>query len=137
MGFIRLALVLVSVITFHRAIGASDQTQFEMNQEACGKYKKADAELNRVYQQVLRDYAGEKTFIQKMKVAQRAWMAFRDAHLDSIYPDPDPRTYGSVNPMCRCQILGWLTEERLKMLREWADGVQEGDVCIGSHKFKK
>jgi len=123
-------------LAFNISIGATDQTQFEMNQEACGRHKQADAELNRIYQQVLRGYAGDKNFIRKMKIAQRAWVTFRDAHLDSIYPDPDPRSYGSVNPMCRCIILERLTEDRIKALREWADGVQEGDVCAGSMKFK-
>jgi uncharacterized protein YecT (DUF1311 family) len=108
-----------------------------MNEEACGKYKKADAELNRVYQRIMRDYAKDKNFIQKMKIAQRAWIAFRGAHLGSIYPDSDPRAYGSLNPMCRCMILHRLTEDRINSLREWADGVVEGYVCAGSMKFKK
>src|SRR5262245_66304509 len=101
MGLIRFALALALVISFHVSIGASDQTQLEMNQEACGNYKKSDLEMNRIYQKILRDYSGDKNFVQKMKVAQRAWVTFRDAHLDSIYPDPSPGAYGSVNPMCR------------------------------------
>ena len=119
------------------SIGAFDQTQSEMNQDACGKYKKADAKLNRVYQQVLRDYAGDKNFNQKMKMAQRAWVVFRDAHMNSIYPDPSPQAYGSVNPMCRCAILEQLTNDRIKMLSEWTEGVPEGEVCAGSQKVKR
>ena len=137
MKLIAWTTAVVITLAFNVSIGASDQTQFEMNQEACGKYKKADAELNRIYQRVLRDYAGDKNFIQKMKLAQRAWLTFRDAHLNSIYPDPTPGTYGSVNPMCRCIILEGLTIDRINALREWADGIQEGDVCGGSYKFKK
>ena len=137
MKLVTLATTLVITLAFTTSIGASDQTQFEMNQEACGKYKKVDAELNRIYQRVLRDYAGDKNFIQKMKLAQRAWITFRDAHMDSIYPDPDPWAYGSVNPMCRCMILEQLTRDRVEMLREWADGVPEGDVCAGSKNFKR
>ena len=137
MKLITLITAFVIALAFNVSIGASDQTQFEMNQEACGKYKKADAELNRIYLRVLHDYAGDKNFIQKIKLAQRAWLAFRDAHLNSIYPDPSPGTYGSVNPMCRCIILEGLTVDRIKTLREWADGIQEGDVCAGSRRFKK
>ena len=137
MKLVTWAAAIVITLAFNISIGASDQTQFEMNQEACGKYKKADAELNRIYRQVMRDYAGDKNFIQKMKVAQRAWLVFRDAHLNSIYSDPNPGTYGSVNTMCRCIILEGLTENRIQALREWADGVQEGDVCTGNRKFKK
>ncbi len=130
-----LTTAFVIALAFSAPIGASDQTQSEMNQEACEKYKKADAELNRIYRQVLRDYAGDKNFVQKLKLAQQAWLAFRDAHLNSIYSDPG--TYGSANQMCRCIILTELTEDRIKSLREWADGTQEGDVCAGSRKFKK
>lgn len=137
MKLITRTTAFVITLALNVSIGASDQTQFDLNQEACGKYKKADAELNRIYQQVLRDYAGDKNFIQKLKLAQRAWLVYRDAHLNSIYSDPDPRAYGSVNPMCRCIILEGLTEDRIRALREWADGVQEGDVCTGSRKFKK
>lgn len=130
------------MLAFNTSIGASDQTQsdqelFEMNKEACRKYKKADAELNRVYQQIMRDYAKDKIFIQKMKLAQRAWVAFRDAHMASIYPNSDPRAYENLNPFCRCMNLHRMTEERINSLREWADGVVEGYVCAGSMKFKK
>src|SRR5215470_17564693 len=114
MKLIARTIAVVITLAFNDSIGASDQTQFEMNQEACGKYKKADAELNRIYQRVLRDYASDKNFVQKMTLAQRAWLAFRDAHLDSIYSDPG--TYGSANQMCRCIILGELTEGRIKSL---------------------
>jgi uncharacterized protein YecT (DUF1311 family) len=131
------ATAIIFAFAFNISIGASDQTQFEMNQEACGKYKKADAELNRIYQQVLRDYMGDKNFIQKMRMAQRAWTAFRDAHVNSIYPDPGPQAYGSVNPICRCAILEQLTNDRIKMLSEWTDGVPEGNVCAGSQKIKR
>jgi len=125
------------LLAFSASIGASGQTQFEMNQEACGKYKKADAELNRIYRQILRDYAEDKNFVQKIKIAQRAWIAFRDAHVNSIYPDPSRQAYGSVSPMCHCMELEQLTKYRINMLSEWVDGTSEGDVCAGSKKVKR
>ncbi len=137
MKLVRCALGFAVMLVLNVSSGALGQTQYEMNQEACGKYKKADAELNQMYRQILREYAEDKNFVRKMKTAQRAWVTFKDAHLASIYPDPDPRAYGSVNPMCRCLELEWLTSERIKMLRVWTEGVQEGDVCSGSRKVKK
>ncbi len=113
------------------------QTQGEMNDEACGKHKKADAELNRVYHRILREYANNRAFTRKFKSAQRAWIVFRDAHLASIYPDPSPSTYGSVNSMCRCITLTQLTDERVNQLKRWIDGTTEGDVCAGSIRLKK
>ena len=132
------AIALVVISAFNTSIGASYQTQSEMNEEACGRYKKADAELNRIYQRIMRDYAADKLFIEKMKVAQRAWIAFRDAHMDSLYPaSASLYHYGNVNPMCRCIELESLTKDRIIALREWADGVHEGDVCSGSKKIKQ
>jgi uncharacterized protein YecT (DUF1311 family) len=127
---------IVVTLALNNSIGAAGQSQSELNHEACGKYKKADVELNRIYRQILRDYAADKNFIQKMRLAQRAWVAFRDAHVNSIYPDPGPQAYGSVNPMCRCAILEQLTNDRISTLSGWTDGTPEGDVCAGSQKVK-
>ena len=113
---------------------AHTQTQSQMTEQACGEFKKADAELNRVYQQILAAKAGDAAFVKAFREAQRAWIAFRDAHLKSIYPDPFPReAYGSANPMCQCGDLQELTADRTKQLRRlWIEGTVEGDVCAGS-----
>jgi uncharacterized protein YecT (DUF1311 family) len=137
MKLVTWATALVITLAFNTSTGALGQSQSEMTQSACESYKKADARLNRIYNQILNDYAGDKNFIEKMRAAERAWIVFRDAHVNSIYPDPSPQAYGSVNPMCRCAILEQLTNDRIKMLSEWTDGVAEGDVCAGSHKVKR
>jgi uncharacterized protein YecT (DUF1311 family) len=124
---------LVVALAFNTSIGASGQSQTEMNMEAGRKYEKTDAELNRIYQRIMHDYAGDKVFIQKMKIAQRAWIAFRDAHLDSISHDSE-QSLGSATPMCQSMILEELTRDRIKSLREWVDGVDDG--CAGSRKLK-
>ena len=127
------ALIIASVFTFAQA-----QSQMELNKQACDAHKKADAEMNRVYQQILAEYKQDAQFIQKLKAAQRAWIAFRDAHLESVYPATEKRAqYGSVNPMCQCMVLEKLTIARTAMLIEWIDGVEEGDVCAGSIKVKE
>ena len=130
-------LVLILAAACSATGGTVAQTQLELNQEACDEYKKADAELNKVYNQILREYQQDKVFVQKLKAAQRAWIAFRDAHLASLYPNPHPGFYGSVNPMCRCLRLAEWTTERTKVLREWIEGIEEGDICAGSVKMKK
>ncbi len=98
---------------------ANAQTQFDMNNCFCQQYQKADAELNRVYQQLLAARASNPAFIDKLKAAQRTWIAFRDAQLEAIYPTTeDPRvTYGSVYPMCYCAAQEELTSERTKQLK--------------------
>jgi uncharacterized protein YecT (DUF1311 family) len=130
------ALIII-MLAFNTSTGALGQSQSEMNQSACESYKKADARLKRIYNRILNDYAENKNFIEKMKAAERAWIVFRDAHVNSIYSDPSPQAYGSVYPMCRCAILEQLTQDRIKMLSGWTEGVLEGDVCVGSQKVKR
>lgn len=126
------AILLIGSLTVVLA-----QTQGEMNREACNDYKKADAELNKVYQQVLNENKANVLFVSKLKTAQRAWIAYRDAHVESLYPAANPQTeYGSVYPMCHCSVLTDLTRKRTEELRRWVDGIEEGDVCSGSVKIK-
>lgn len=130
------AIVTSTLVLACFLVAVLAQTQGEMNQEACDDYKKADAELNKVYQQVLTEYRADTLFVSKMKNAQRAWVAYRDAHLESVFPAADPREYGSVYPMCRCTALTEITKKRTAELRRWVVGVKEGDVCAGSVKMR-
>jgi uncharacterized protein YecT (DUF1311 family) len=112
----------------NRCAGAANQK--ELNDCFCNQYKKADAELNRVYQQLITANATDQVFVDKLKIAQRAWIAFRDAQLEAIYPETDdPRVkYGSVYPMCYCSAQQDLTEERTKHLKRMLRS-PEGDAC--------
>jgi len=109
------------------------QTQAGMNKAACDEYTKTDAELNTIYRQVLRERQADAGFTRKMRAAQRAWIAFRDAHLAALYPAADTRReYGSVYPTCRCAALAETTRKRTEELRRWTKAAAEGDVCAGS-----
>ncbi len=109
------------------------QTQADLDQQSCGQFHKADASLNATYSRILKEYGKDAQFISKLKAAQRAWLAFRDADLEAWFPKPDKQAeYGTVYPMCRCTQLQELTEQRTKELRVWLDGIPEGDVCSGS-----
>ena len=128
-----ISAILVMLVS----IGSIGQTQTKLNQDACRRLQGADVELNRVYNQILNEYGRETMFIEKLKIAQRAWLAFRDAHLDSLYPAIDQQsTYGSVYPMCRCSAMAEITTQRVAELRKWIKGTQEGDVCSGSIRIK-
>jgi uncharacterized protein YecT (DUF1311 family) len=116
---------------------ANAQTQLDLEEKACAELKKADNELNKVYKKVLAEYKDEKLFLEKLKKAQKAWLAYRDAHVESIYPESDTALqYGSAYGMCRCKELAELTRQRTKILKQWSNGVEEGDVCVGSRKFQ-
>lgn len=117
--------------------GSQAQTQSASNQDACASFRQADALLNQSYNQVLSEYKKNAAFIRKLKIAQRAWIAYRDAQLEALYPSPNKRAeYGSVYPVCRCSALATLTTQRAEELKKWIDGAEEGDVCSGSIKIK-
>ena len=135
---IRCALILLPLLVGAAGIEAVAQTQLELNEQASAAYKKAEAEMNRTYQKILREYRSDKRFTLKLRTAQRAWLAYRDAHLESLYPALDKRAeYGSINPMCQANVLEEMTLERTKLLRQWVDGIPEGDACAGSIKTKE
>jgi len=105
-------------------------SQLELNQCFCDQSTRADAELNHVYQQVLAANAEDKLLSEKLKSAQRAWFAFRDAQLEALYPTVEnPRvTYGSIYPMCHCIAEAELTTERTRQLKRMLDE-KDGDAC--------
>jgi uncharacterized protein YecT (DUF1311 family) len=76
-------------------------------------------------------------FLASLKEAQRCWIAFRDAQLKMKYPDREPGYYGSVLPSCEMMYLTELTQDRIKALQVWIDGVEEGNICAGTVKIKE
>lgn len=110
------------------------QSQSGLTSSAANSYKQADGELNKVYQNILREYATKTQFIKNIKAAQRLWLKLRDADLAARFPEKGQ--YGSAEPMCRESYLESLTRDRIKVLKVWADGIPEGDVCNGSVKTR-
>jgi uncharacterized protein YecT (DUF1311 family) len=108
------------------------QTQTTMNSTAASSYKKADNELNNIYQRILKEYATKTQFIKNIKAAQLLWIKLRNADLAARYPEMGK--YGSAEAMCRASYLESLTRDRIKILKVWLDGIPEGDVCNGSVK---
>ena len=67
------------------------QTQAAMNAQARSEFVQAAAELNRTYEALLTklpDAEGK----EKLKKAQRAWLAFRDAEAAFVAQSPNNRT---------------------------------------------
>ncbi|MGH7839840.1 MAG: lysozyme inhibitor LprI family protein [Candidatus Binataceae bacterium] len=120
------ALVILLVPRVSRA-----QTQLQMDEESCGAFKKSDAQLNQVYQQILAKLAHDRVATQHVKAAERAWIAFRDAEMEAVYPPREAGYYGTVQPMCECDERAALTDERVKQLQRWLT-TKEGDVCAGT-----
>jgi uncharacterized protein YecT (DUF1311 family) len=114
------------------------ETTMEMNACAGEEYNAADAELNRVYQALLKKYKDDPKFLAKLRAAQRAWLAYRDAEREAKFPHADESSvhYGSLFTMCEALYRAELTKERTDHLREWLDGAEEADACAGSVRVK-
>jgi len=130
-------ITILAILTLFAAPLAQAQTQGEMNDEAAAEFNGVDEEMNSVYQEILSDYADDEVFIASLREAQRRWIAFRDAQLKMKYPDREPGYYGSIQPSCEMTYLTELTQERVKELKTWIDGVEEGNMCAGTVRIKK
>lgn len=116
---------------------ANNETQADMNNQAYQDFKKTDDELNKVYNQIVKKYKDDKVFIAKLQKAELAWIKYRDAEIEAIYPEPykdNMMNYGCVYPMCKYMNLTEITKQRIKELKLWLKGIEEGDVCAGSRR---
>jgi uncharacterized protein YecT (DUF1311 family) len=88
-------------------------TQPELNQCAARARDRADAELNKVYRELLKDTSGAER--AKLRAAQLAWIKFRDAQCD--YESAGNKG-GSIYPMVYSFCLAKVTSARVKQLQE-------------------
>lgn len=113
------------------------QTQLDLNDCAGASFNKTDKELGQIYKKILTEYADDPKFIEKLETSQRAWLKFRDAEIEALFPHNDEDLYyGSVYPVCNRTWLTTLTKERIAQLKKWINKAKEGDVCSGSIKVK-
>jgi len=90
------------------------ETTPEMKLCAAKRYKQADAELNRVYRELMSklDDEGHKT---SLKTAQQAWLKYRDGHCEFVsYLNRGGTIYFVVLTECMTS----LTSSRTKELKE-------------------
>jgi uncharacterized protein YecT (DUF1311 family) len=130
-----LLLSFLGTVAFAANDECLDKAASQAQIDACmsAGFTEADAELNRVYNDVRRKYADDEAFLGKFKLAQRAWIAYRDAELEARYPATDKADeYGSSYQGCAADVKTELTRARTIQLKRWLNGVAEGDVCAGS-----
>lgn len=99
--------ILVMMLSFQ----GYSQTQMELNEMEYNHFKKQDAELNKAYKQLVAIITIQKDKELLVK-AQRAWVAFRDAHCaftESAYEG------GSMQPLV---YNGCMTEATLQRIKE-------------------
>lgn len=78
------------------------------------EYKKADAELNRIYKSVLKDL--NSADVPGLRKAQRAWVVYRDAQCNAEYALWGGGTGGSAGHL-HCLLS--LTQQRISYFKEF------------------
>ena len=90
-----------------------------MNACASEEAARDDAELNREYRKLLSIAGKDHERVAKIESMERAWIAFRDAYLDAMYPAKDKQAeYGSIFPMEADMVRAKLTRQQIAALRE-------------------
>jgi uncharacterized protein YecT (DUF1311 family) len=103
----------------YRACNDKAKTQNDMNVCAREEAERVDAQLNDVYHKLLSQAASEQEAVAKIKAAERAWIAYRDAYMDAMYPAKDKQTeYGSIYPMDAELLRAKLTQQQIAALKE-------------------
>lgn len=88
----------------------------------CAQSERHDDELNSTYKAVMKRFSSNKIFRERLKRAQRAWLAYRDLELDVVSSE------GSISSQCRSARMLQLNKERTEYFKSLLDA-KEGDVC--------
>jgi uncharacterized protein YecT (DUF1311 family) len=96
---------------------APEQSQPEMDQQAADAFAKADKALNIVYLKVCKD--SEPITLQKLKVSERSWLAFREA--EANYEASEEAEGGTMYPEAYDLARARLTLDRIKQLKHDAE----------------
>lgn len=100
-------------------------TQHDLNLCASDEAKRVDAELNTKFKNFLAQIAGDSLALAKLKVAERAWLRYRDAFIAATYPALDKQlNYGTEYPMNVNLLRAKLTREHLATLTDLINDYQ-------------
>lgn len=103
----------------HRACNEKAKTQVQMNACASEEAARVDVQLNDAYRKLLSKAASQPEALAKIKAAERAWIAYRDAYMDAMYPAKDKQAeYGSMYPMDADLLRAKLTQRQVTALKE-------------------
>ena len=93
------------------------QAQSELNKCASDEAARADTELDAAYKKLLAKIAGDSLAIAKVREAEKAWLRYRDAYIEAMYPAQDKQlAYGTEYPMDVNLLRAKLTREDLAAL---------------------
>jgi len=124
MGIALTLLLSATTVTAGDIKCKPDGNQMEMNQCAADDYAAADKKLNTTWKKLMAQFKDDKTATAKLKAAQKAWIAFRDAEIAAQFAcdEGDVRVcWGSMYPMLVNGELQAMTETRTERLQKYID----------------
>jgi uncharacterized protein YecT (DUF1311 family) len=111
----------------YRACLDKATTQMGMNTCASEEAARVDGRLNDVYHKLLAAAAKQPDAVDKIKGAERAWIAYRDAYVEAMYPAKDKEVeYGSIYLMNMNLLRAKLTERHRTEVKELLEQYSEG-----------
>ncbi len=120
-----LLIVIITPLSVARADDcAQATTQAAMTACADQTYRKADAEMNTVYQQIIGRLKDDRNGTRLLVTAQKRWLAFREAECAR---STSASTQGSIHSMLLSQCRADLTRRRIDELNAYRQ-CQQGDL---------
>ncbi|MFA6817110.1 MAG: lysozyme inhibitor LprI family protein [Lentisphaeria bacterium] len=130
-------IAIISVVTLS-SFSIFSQTQIEMNQDSYDDFHSVETLRKQVISEIESLYSDNPEFLLASANSEKNWEKYRDAFLNMIFPGENKRElYGSVYPMAYNQQKAGLTQQHIKELQIWLDGIEEGDVGWGSVMIKR
>jgi uncharacterized protein YecT (DUF1311 family) len=103
----------------YRACNEKVQSQAELNACANDEAARVDVELNSTYRALISIGGSQPQAVTKIKAAEKAWIAYRDAYIDAMYPAENKQAeYGSMYPMEVSLLHAKLTKQQVIALKE-------------------
>jgi uncharacterized protein YecT (DUF1311 family) len=102
----------------YQACNEKANAQPDLNECARQEADRVDAKLNKLYAQLLAK-AKDPNDVAKIKAAERAWIAYRDAYIEATYPAKDKQLeYGSEYLTDVAMLQAKLTQQHMADLED-------------------
>jgi uncharacterized protein YecT (DUF1311 family) len=93
-------------------------TQLEINRCMGEDVSRAEAELKEVYQKLLAAVANDAQAVAKITAVEKAWVAYRDAYIEAMWPADNKQTYGTIFPANARGLRAKLTRQHIENVKE-------------------
>ncbi len=103
----------------YRTCSDKANTQSEMTACASDEAARVDAKLKTTYRALLARVTSQPEALAKIKAAERAWIAYRDAYIDATYPAKNKAIeYGTIYPLDVTLLRAKLTWRQVAALED-------------------